>query len=341
MSGKKAKAKKKDIRNTPPAEKKKLAARKQLNSFARRFVSAAVLTVVPVSLIPESWYAPLNHLTAWLAGYLIQLSTQMSPQVHGTQINLDGFSVNVISECSAVHLIVLYAAFIYTYPAPRVRKWIGLIVGAAMLFVINVIRIAAVTLTGRYFPHMFEVVHIYFGQLGMLSAVVFICLIWCRWVTDPVFMESPTGFFMRFVLISALFFVPWLLLNRVYIYAIDSFVERLFSLADYRLLIPRTHRLYYQTFSLVALTGLLLASRGVRLSSRLRWMAFGIAAVTTVQVAYRICNVWISAFKFEWAAPVSQIVYVTCVHALPFGIAVLFLMKVRTERAIDEERLRQ
>ncbi|WP_054698986.1 exosortase/archaeosortase family protein [Desulfosarcina cetonica] len=201
---------------------------------------AAALTVIPVSLIPEPWYRPLNQLTASLAGNLIRLMGT-DPVVRSTHISLGDFSVNVISECSAVHLIALYAAFIYAFPTGRPQKWVGFGAGVAMILSVNIIRVAAVTMIGRYSLKLFEVSHIYLGQLGMLATVVFICLFWCRWASDPDAFDGPAGYFLRFLLFSCLPFLLWLPLNRAYQKVIDGFVEKLFSAASYTLTIPRTH----------------------------------------------------------------------------------------------------
>ncbi|GAB6907966.1 conserved membrane hypothetical protein [Desulfosarcina cetonica] len=296
---------------------------------------AAALTVIPVSLIPEPWYRPLNQLTASLAGNLIRLMGT-DPVVRSTHISLGDFSVNVISECSAVHLIALYAAFIYAFPTGRPQKWVGFGAGVAMILSVNIIRVAAVTMIGRYSLKLFEVSHIYLGQLGMLATVVFICLFWCRWASDPDAFDGPAGYFLRFLLFSCLPFLLWLPLNRAYQKVIDGFVEKLFSAASYTLTIPRTHSFYYQTFSFITLVGLLFAVKKAKLSTRLCWLFYGFSMATLFQIIFRICNVWISAFRIQWATIVSQAVYVLCVHALPLIIGLLFLMKVRAERGASE-----
>ena len=329
MNGKR---KKKAVRNTKTRGGTE-SEPKRRRSFSKSFPLALILTAIPVSLAPEAWYWHLNEFTATLSGHLIRLTTALTPVVLGTHISLDGFSVTVVSECSGFKSIALYAAFIVAFPAPRARKWIGFGVGASLLFSANIIRIAAVTIIGRSYPQLADTAHIYLGLLIMLIALVSITLTWCRWVSDPMFLEGPGGFFIRFLLISSPLFLLWIPLNRVYIEVIDGFVEVLFSFSRYRFTIPRSHQLYYQTFTLAALPGLLLAPKGVRTALKLNWLLFGIAAMTLAQAAYRICNVWITAFHYEWAIMVSRVVYVAGVHVLPFGIALMFFVKAQKTKS--------
>ncbi|BBO68358.1 hypothetical protein DSCA_22880 [Desulfosarcina alkanivorans] len=313
------------------AGRRAVGRRSLLLPFTRKFLLATVVGILAVSLVPETVFQPLNRLTALLVGDLIRL-TGLEPVVRGTRISTGGFSVNVIAECSAVQLMVLYAAFTAAFPAPRAGKWIGWAAGTVLLFTVNIIRIAAVTLVGRQFPDWFETAHVYFGQLGMLVATIAVCLLWCRWQSHADRLNGPAAFCLRFLIFSSLPFLFWIHLNRLYVGAIDTLIGAFFRLNGLQLVIPRTHHLYYQTFSLIALGGLLMAVRGAGPVMRLRWLALGLVALTLFQAAFRLCNVWITAFGFEWLAPLSQLVYNICVRALPLAVALGFLVNVRGQR---------
>ena len=291
---------------------------------------AAALLLIPVSLIPEDYYTPLNQLTALASGQVLRLlAGGETVAVRGTHIALGGFRVQVIAECSTVHLMALYSAFVYAFPSAWREKSIGLGAGGLLLFGVNMLRIALVTLIGRYFPDRFEAAHIYLGQLGMLVAMVALCLGWCRWAAAGGRLDGPAGFVARFLLISGPLFLLWVPLNRYYMGALDGSLQWFFGLAGIRLVIPKTHHLYYQTFSLSALVALLLAAREVVLSRRLRRIGGGLVLCTLFQAAVRLCNVGLSAFGLHWLAPVAQVVYQLCIHGLPLAVALGFLMRRR------------
>ena len=224
-------------------------------------------------------------------------------------------------------------AFIFAFPARRDEKWIGFGAGTTLLVTVNIIRIAMVAWIGWRFPSLFEPAHVYLGQLGMLGVMLAICLLWCRWLSHSNRMDRPGGFFVRFLIFSSLPFLLWLLLNRAYMGAIDDCIQWIFSFTPYRLVMPRIHQTYYQTFSLVALAGLLMAVKGTSRARRMRWMVGGFIVLTLFQAAFRFCNVWITAFHIQWMLPVSQLVYVIGVYALPLALAALFVMHTRLQQA--------
>lgn len=320
-----------------PGEKGRFPLKKQPVSFICRFLLCSAATLIPVSLFPESWYTPLNQATARLVGDLLKVFISEAV-VRQTHVMLGRFSVNVIAECSAVHLIVLYIAFLIAFPANNRQKSIGIITGIAVLFSVNIIRIAVVTWIGSKFPTWFNVIHIYLGQLAMLMTMVAICMGWCRWISykRKRRADSAMGFVVRFLLFSSVPFLLWLHLNQWYIGAIDNFIHWLFGLAGYQLKIIRAHEYYYQTFSLVALIGFIMAVSGARPLQRLRWVGFGIASLTFFQVVFRMCNVWISAFNMGWIVFLSQLSYNLSVYGLPVTLAlVLYWFKERRRDPLE------
>nr|WP_319493794.1 exosortase H [uncultured Desulfobacter sp.] len=332
MSGKRVKLNRRAARDTAnTSQQSLLSAQKQLHTFIWTFLIFTALIFIPASLVPEAWYGPLNRLTANLSAVFMRVMGT-APVVRGTNIRLDDFAVNVISECSAVHLIALFSAFVLAFPAGRIQKLTGIAVGVVWISGLNSVRIGAITMMGQFYPNLFEIFHIYLGQLGMLSTVVLLCLFWCRKVSDPLFLDRPIRFLLRFLAFSLVPFLLWLPLNRAYQCMVDGFVEKVFSAASYKIVIPLGHEFYYQSFSLVTMTGLLLAVKNVKLTIRLRWFACGVFVLTLLQIAIRICNTWIAAFHMQWAETISQLVYFLCIQAVPMGIGLVFVMKVRAEK---------
>jgi exosortase H (IPTLxxWG-CTERM-specific) len=311
-----------------PRARKRHAVKARLLVFTRKFLLAAALTVIPISLVPEAWFEPLNCFTALMAAEVLR-PLAAGVALRGTHLSVGGFSVSVIAECSAIHLVALYGAFLFAFPARRAQKWFGFGVGTALLLAVNSLRIAAVTWIGARFPALFEPAHVYLGQLGMLTTTIVLCLAWCRWIRDPRGMDGPMGFLLRFLVFSSLPFLLWVPLNTVYMGAVDGAIQWFFALASHPVAIPRTHPFYYQTFSLIALIGLLLAVKGPGLAMRVRWLACGTVVLTLLQIAMRLCNTWISAFHVEWLAPAAQVVYIVGVYALPPAAALGLLMRTR------------
>ncbi|MBN1906114.1 MAG: archaeosortase/exosortase family protein [Deltaproteobacteria bacterium] len=312
-------------------EVKKQADKKTMSAFTIKFLSAILFSIIPLSLFPEEWYTPLNRFTAFLSGEVISLFLPSSV-VHGSLISVRGFRVNVISECSAIHLMALLASFIYAFPSVFWIKFYGIISGVLFLFSVNIIRIAMVTIIGMQMPGIFDIFHIYLGQMIMMIIMISFSLYWGLWVSGSSDMESPGYYILRFLVFSAIGLVIWLFLNRVCMTIIDYFVMWFFAIISYPVDIPRTHAYYYQTFSLISLTGLLLAFKKVKLSIRIRWTAYGAMLLFFFQIILRICNAWITAYGVEWMAGLSQVIYNLCVYAIPVIFTSRLFMKTRLAR---------
>jgi exosortase/archaeosortase family protein len=308
--------------------------RQQLIVFTRRFLLAAILLIIPLSLIPEEWYYPLNRITAVMSYEVLQ-SAGVDSTLNNTFISTGHFKVNVISECSAVHLIALLGAFIYAFPADLKKKLIGFSGGTLFLFVINILRISIVTVIGKNYPGLFEVFHIYFGQFIMMLVTVSCCIIWCRWVSALEGKNGASSFTIRFLIFTSLLFLLWLPLNRYYMVAVDSIVTLFFSLFSHPVNIPLEHRLYYQTFSLITLSGLLFAFKNIKFKSRLIWVIYGFVILTVLQVIFRMSNAWISAFNIQWMRAVSQVVYNIIVYAVPVIFGLRFFIQNRPDKPVS------
>lgn len=309
--------------------RKKRAAHQSLRGFTLKFLVAAVLAVIPVSVVPEAWYGPLTRITAFLSGELLRLLT-LTPMVQGTRLTLGGFSVNIIAECTAVHLVALFGAFVFAFPAGLARKWFGFCAVTAMLLTANVIRISLVTWIGRQWPGWFEPAHVYIGQLGMLMLMIVVCLVWCRWTTAAGRGNGVLAFLLRFIAFSSPLFLLWLPFNRIYMGVVDDVVQWLFyRVSHHSLVIPRAHQLYYQTFGLVSLVGMLLAVKGVDAIKRMRWIGGGIGISTLFLLIFRLCNAWMTAFGLQWMASIAQLAHAICVYALPVALGLRFIMMAR------------
>ena len=331
VRGKKAK----DLRKSEHSSHRKTGKRRAL-TFALKFLAIATPLILLLSVIPEDWFAPLNRLTAILAAYVLHLFG-LHPVVTGTLIRQSGFSVNIIAECSAVRLLVIFFAFVTAFP-PKKRKYWGLAIGASSLMVINILRIALVTVIGAYHPDAFKVAHVYLGQMVMVCTVLVLCLWWCRWSQSVDRLETPGHFLMRFIPFSSVPFLLWLPINLSYIRVIDKIIQHFFSKASYSIAIFQSHDIYYQNFSIIASDGLLAAFQ-VPVLKKLLWTGVGLLGISVFQIGFRLCNVLLSVFDIEWILFLSQGIYTICVFLFPLSFAIYFLIRFRL-RPEKYDRLR-
>jgi hypothetical protein len=190
-------------------------------------------------------------------------------------------------------------------------------------------RIALITIIGMWMPGIFDIFHIYLGQMIMMITMISFSLYWCRWVSDNSGLDNPAHYIVRFLIVSSVLLIIWLPLNKVFMAIVDYFVRMFFTLISYPVVTPRMHTYYYQTFSLIPLTGLLFALNKIKLSMRIHWIVYGVMLWFLFQIILRLSNAWMTAYGIEWMAGFSQVVYNLCVYAIPVIFALRLFMHSR------------
>lgn len=94
----------------------------------------------------------------------------------GTFVSSSRFSVDILHGCDAIAPTMLFVAAVLAFPASIGSKLPGVVVGALILAVINLIRIATLFFTGIYYHKAFETMHVDVWQ------PVFVLLALTLWV---------------------------------------------------------------------------------------------------------------------------------------------------------------
>jgi exosortase/archaeosortase family protein len=295
--------------------------------FLLRFAILAAAIIVPLSLLPEQYFDPLNRITAAMVGELLLLSG-LPVAVNGAVIRIQDFTARVIGECLALQPMALYAAFMLACPGRLPERGLALAGGLALLQVVNLLRIALVILLGAHTPRLFDLAHIYLGQMAMIAVVLGLALFWCRRrLAEREVSFVATAFLARYLVFASLLFLVWVPLNRPYMGLLDGTIQRIFVLAGYTLTLERSHAFYFETFGLVTFAALVLAAPGYAVVPKVRFLALGLPGLALVQLFYRLGKVWLTAFQIGWLAPVVQAAYHLCVYALPVIAAALLLAR--------------
>ncbi|NMC72750.1 MAG: exosortase H, partial [Geobacteraceae bacterium] len=265
-------------------------------------------------LLPESSFVPLTRVTAALSGWCIGLFG-MQAAAAGDMITLNGFRVRIITECTALYPVAVFAAFVLAWPAPWRKRLAGLLAGGAVLTAANLVRIAVVAVVGAAYPRFFEAFHVYLGQVAMLLLVMGLAKVWLRWVScSP---ESGEGFLLRSAVLASLLFPVWLVANTHYVRMLDRLVQGLFSWEGYSLVMEYRHAVYFQTFNVVLLAALLLAEQKLEARRKLVWIAAGAAILAAGHVLFRVGNVLLVAFGWRSALVVTSVLVIVGEYLLP------------------------
>jgi archaeosortase B (VPXXXP-CTERM-specific) len=158
--------------------------------FVARFALLLAALAIAYPLATRRWFFAIEALTAATARVhhhtLRALGAETS--LDGNLVQLGGFGVRIIEECTGIFEALIFAAAVLAFPASPARKAIGIALGVPLLYVVNVLRILALLGVGRAWPALFDFVHLYFWQATL---ILLITSVWLLWIFQVVRYGKP------------------------------------------------------------------------------------------------------------------------------------------------------
>ncbi|NWF56534.1 MAG: exosortase H, partial [Syntrophaceae bacterium] len=267
--------------------------------FASAFSLCCVVVYFSINALPEPYTRPINEHTARMLARVLQ-AFRIRVLVQGDTVAGSGIGVRIITECTPVFMWGLFLPFVLFYQAPIEKKGWGLAAGIPALYLGNLVRLVAVFMAGRHDRRLFEIVHVYLGQVFTLSLVLLACGIWLKWIEREKSGQSmgmkSWGFPARLAPISIGLFFLWLQVHHGYLRIIDRVMSFGFSLLSYRLIIPYEYEIYYETFNTVAFSSLVLATGSIPAERKIKGLLAGLGILFLVHLLYRTCNLLVTGF---------------------------------------------
>jgi exosortase H (IPTLxxWG-CTERM-specific) len=118
----------------------------------------------------------LEQVAALCGAILNAFGTQC--EVSGSAINAARFSVSVVRGCDSIYPTAMLWAALLAYSATWKSRLIGLLGGAVVLFLLNIVRILTMFYIGSYFPSLFDIVHVYAWQALFILITLAVWLFW-------------------------------------------------------------------------------------------------------------------------------------------------------------------
>ena len=134
----------------------------------------------------------LHQLIAKVSGYVLAVLGQDIAVEHAS-IRSPRFSVNIIRGCDAVEPIALYVCAVLAFPLPFLKKLLGMIAGALLLSILNLIRIVSLFLIGAYSRRIFDLMHIDVWQAMFIFFAVLLWILWLLWATRNQVLAQPAS----------------------------------------------------------------------------------------------------------------------------------------------------
>lgn len=99
----------------------------------------------------------------------------------------DYFLVRVVEGCNSVSIIILFISFVLAFFAGAKLTLIYILAGSVIIYVMNIVRIAVLTIGVYEYPHHAELLHSIIFPLIIYGTVFILWLIWVR-----IFSRSKT-----------------------------------------------------------------------------------------------------------------------------------------------------
>lgn len=90
------------------------------------------------------------------------------------------YVARIIEGCNAVSVIILFAAFIFAFASNWTKTFLYIIVGAVLVYILNIIRIVLLVSAIYYYPAYEEFLH---GTVFPLFIYGVVFILWIIWVT--------------------------------------------------------------------------------------------------------------------------------------------------------------
>ena len=170
-------------------------ARQAFLNPANRFVVVFLLYLLALAFFYPKFSLRYVNVVEWMSEMTAILGSLtidiFSDEVrrNDKMIFYGGFAVEIIEECTGLYEILIYAAAVFAFPTTLVKKGIGILLGAPILYATNVLRIVFLVWIGRYYPATFNFMHLYFWQATL---ILMITSVWLLWIFQVVRRETPT-----------------------------------------------------------------------------------------------------------------------------------------------------
>ena len=147
--------------------------------FLLRYIAYAVAFYL---LIDLNFFKELFHINSIYTNFATFLSHQnallfgLDVTREANRLTLDNFTVVVVFGCSGLEALLIYSAGVFAYTAPLKLKAKWLLIGSAIMIILNSFRIVFLLVVGVYDRELFDLMHTYVTQSIMLFIAIIVFL---------------------------------------------------------------------------------------------------------------------------------------------------------------------
>ena len=147
------------------------------------FAAALAATAVNNGELDGAWMDAFCAMWARIAGFALTL-LGVPASSDGATVGADAFTAIIVSACTALDVIILFGAAVLAYPASIGARLRGLLLGVAVLFALNIVRIVSLILIGIHYFDLLEDAHLQVWQATMALTAIGLWMLWYQGVSS-------------------------------------------------------------------------------------------------------------------------------------------------------------
>jgi exosortase/archaeosortase family protein len=105
-------------------------------------------------------------------------------EIDGADLKAPELHLRISHECNGVIAFIIYLSAVLAFPSRFRRKIAGLLIGAVVIWTVNIGRILLLVFVALYLPDIFYQTHIYVAQALVIACAVVLWLLWAHWAMD-------------------------------------------------------------------------------------------------------------------------------------------------------------
>ncbi len=294
------------------------------------FILSCIALYAIINELPPAFTKPLNEHVAATLGLALNALGVPASNVSDT-VSEGGLAFKIIPECTPLFTAGLFLSFVIFHPVTIRQKATGLAMGIPALYLGNLVRLVLTFMVSKYDRGLFEVSHVYLGQVFTMFLVLLACILWLKWIGREESIEGKAAWFLvRFVLISGGIFLVWMKVHHGYIRFLDWFMVLGFSLFDRRVGLAQETVVYYETFSIVIVVSLILAARSVSWRKRGPLLIAGLCFLFLIHLFHRIDNTLMAFFNITIMQPLDLTGVAIGQYLVPM-VMLIYLVRVQLQ----------
>lgn len=129
--------------------------------------------------VSERWFAAYLSGYARLAGAVLSI-VEPGIRVEGPII-MGRFNMEIVKNCDAMEVNILFLAAVVAFPVSAKTKWIGVSLGLPFLVSLNVLRICCLYFVGALLPAAYEPFHLEVWPLLLIGSATGLFFAWTSW----------------------------------------------------------------------------------------------------------------------------------------------------------------